>query len=166
MLMHLLCCLTIFIVSGRWSLIKRFFTIRYNRENKKQNVWQIKFWEHQIRDERDYKNHVDYIHYNPVKHASGNIQRLINMLKKVFMVLIGEQQRRLTFMIVSDMNDIVIGLGKRLIRRASLIRPTRLEPDEWRKLKRFLKSRDIPQKVEEDKNGGNWHYHIELDYVP
>ena len=32
-------------------------------------MWQRRFWEHLIRDDRDYANHVDYIHYNPVKHG-------------------------------------------------------------------------------------------------
>ncbi len=32
------------------------------------NLWQRRFWEHTIKDEADYKYHVDYIHYNPVKH--------------------------------------------------------------------------------------------------
>ncbi|MDC0835419.1 hypothetical protein POG22_20825 [Geitlerinema sp. CS-897] len=32
-------------------------------------VWQPRFWEHQIRDEADWVNHVDYIHFNPVKHG-------------------------------------------------------------------------------------------------
>jgi putative transposase len=32
-------------------------------------VWQRRFWEHQIRDERDLIQHVEYIHYNPVKHG-------------------------------------------------------------------------------------------------
>ncbi|MBI5604334.1 MAG: transposase [Deltaproteobacteria bacterium] len=32
-------------------------------------IWQRRFWEHTIRDERDYRNHCDYIHYNPVKHG-------------------------------------------------------------------------------------------------
>jgi len=27
-------------------------------------IWQRRYWEHLIRDERDYTNHVDYIHYN------------------------------------------------------------------------------------------------------
>lgn len=27
------------------------------------------FWEHLIRDERDFNRHLDYIHYNPVKHG-------------------------------------------------------------------------------------------------
>ncbi len=32
-------------------------------------VWQRRYWEHLIRDEQDYINHVNYIHYNPVKHG-------------------------------------------------------------------------------------------------
>lgn len=32
-------------------------------------IWQRRFWEHAIRDEEDYARHVDYIHYNPVKHG-------------------------------------------------------------------------------------------------
>jgi len=36
-------------------------------------IWQRRYWEHLIRDERDYANHVDYIHYNPVKH--GHVER-------------------------------------------------------------------------------------------
>jgi len=31
--------------------------------------WQRRFWEHTIRDERDYAAHMDYIHFNPVKHG-------------------------------------------------------------------------------------------------
>jgi len=32
-------------------------------------LWQDRFWEHTIRDDRDYSNCVDYIHFNPVKHG-------------------------------------------------------------------------------------------------
>ena len=32
-------------------------------------LWQHRFWEHLIRDERDFNNHVDYLHCNPVKHG-------------------------------------------------------------------------------------------------
>jgi putative transposase len=32
-------------------------------------LWQRRFWEHQIRDETDFVRHVDYIHWNPVKHG-------------------------------------------------------------------------------------------------
>ncbi len=32
-------------------------------------IWQRRFWEHCIRDERDYARHLDYIHVNPLKHG-------------------------------------------------------------------------------------------------
>jgi len=32
-------------------------------------IWQKRFWEHHIRDERDLHRHINYIHYNPVKHG-------------------------------------------------------------------------------------------------
>jgi putative transposase len=34
-----------------------------------QFVWQRRYWEHMIRDERDFQTHLDYIHINPVKHG-------------------------------------------------------------------------------------------------
>ena len=33
------------------------------------SLWQPRFWEHMIRDDLDYCRHVEYIHYNPVKHG-------------------------------------------------------------------------------------------------
>jgi len=33
------------------------------------DVWQRRYWEHVIRDNRDFTAHVDYIHFNPVKHG-------------------------------------------------------------------------------------------------
>jgi len=35
---------------------------------RERGIWQRRFWEHTIRDEADYQRHLDYIHYNPVKH--------------------------------------------------------------------------------------------------
>jgi putative transposase len=32
-------------------------------------IWQRRYWEHTIRDEQDYAAHIDYIHFNPVKHG-------------------------------------------------------------------------------------------------
>ncbi|MBN9564443.1 MAG: transposase [Alphaproteobacteria bacterium] len=32
-------------------------------------VWQRRYWEHTIRDEQDYAAHMDYTHFNPVKHG-------------------------------------------------------------------------------------------------
>jgi len=40
-----------------------------SRDKKRERgIWQRGFWEHQIRDEEDLQRHIDYIHYNPVKH--------------------------------------------------------------------------------------------------
>ena len=57
--------------STRWRLIKRYFSMEMNtsiNQRKEKEVWQRRFWEHSIRDEDDWKKHMDYIHYNPVKH--------------------------------------------------------------------------------------------------
>ena len=32
-------------------------------------VWQRRFWEHRVRDERDFEAHCDYLHDNPVEHG-------------------------------------------------------------------------------------------------
>ena len=32
-------------------------------------LWQKRFWEHTIRDDRDFEAHVNYVHINPVKHG-------------------------------------------------------------------------------------------------
>ena len=61
----------------RWRLIKAHFTQALRKSgvplisNKRgeYNLWQKRFWEHRIRDELDYQRHIDYIHYNPVKHG-------------------------------------------------------------------------------------------------
>jgi putative transposase len=37
--------------------------------HRNRGVWQRRFWEHVIRDETDLNHHLDYIHYNPVKHG-------------------------------------------------------------------------------------------------
>ncbi len=36
-------------------------------------IWQRRFWEHAIRDEGDYARHLDYVHFNPVKHGYVSI---------------------------------------------------------------------------------------------
>jgi len=71
--------------SNRWSRIKAMFSRgiepgerrRQSRiRRQERGIWQRRFWEHAIRDERDFANHVDYIHINPVKH--GLIRRAID----------------------------------------------------------------------------------------
>lgn len=39
------------------------------RREGRRGVWQRRFYEHTIRDEDDFQAHLDYIHFNPVKHG-------------------------------------------------------------------------------------------------
>jgi len=64
--------------SMRWSLIKAGFSrslakneiVNSSRQRKRERgIWQRRYWEHCIRDESDLARHVDYIHFNPVKHG-------------------------------------------------------------------------------------------------
>jgi len=62
---------------GRWRSIKKYFTqellkqgyLLEKNDRGEYYVWQRRFWEHTIRDECDFENHVNYIHYNPMKHG-------------------------------------------------------------------------------------------------
>ena len=73
----------------RWSIIKRLTTqalLPYHlplqqlsasyRARQEKGIWQRRFYEHQIRDEEDFQRHMDYLHYNPVKH--GLVQRVVD----------------------------------------------------------------------------------------
>ena len=53
----------------RWRLIKSALTRRLTLPGTNRTPWQKRYWEHVIRDERDYQRHIDYIHYNPVRHG-------------------------------------------------------------------------------------------------
>ena len=54
----------------RWRLIKTWFTKHYQpTPPHHQSPWQNRYWEHLLRNDLDYQHHVEYIHYNPVKHG-------------------------------------------------------------------------------------------------
>ena len=68
--------------SARWAIIKRTVSkqcghllelaapLNESKIMRRESVvWQRRFWEHQIRDDLDLQRHVDYIHWNPMKHA-------------------------------------------------------------------------------------------------
>ncbi len=60
---------------ARLRLLKSGFTRRLSAAAKaegrkgERNVWQRRYWEHAIRDEADLEAHVNYVHFNPVKHG-------------------------------------------------------------------------------------------------
>ena len=55
--------------SSRWRDIKKYASQEFLFPPGSQHAWQRGFWEHVIRDENDWQRHMDYIHYNPVKHG-------------------------------------------------------------------------------------------------
>jgi len=67
--------------SLRWRRIKALFSRSLPKTERRSSVrvargeraiWQRRFWEHAIRDENDFRRHVDYCYYNPVKHGLVN----------------------------------------------------------------------------------------------
>ena len=64
--------------STRWNLLKGYFSraipqeerISLSRKKRRERgIWQRRFWAHMLTDQVDFNNHVDYIHWNPVKHG-------------------------------------------------------------------------------------------------
>ena len=64
--------------STRWRVLKTIFArnlpvgerrseARLRRSER--GLWQRRFWEHTIRDDDDFAAHIDYVHFNPVKHG-------------------------------------------------------------------------------------------------
>lgn len=75
--------------SMRWKEIKRRFTMQYLKEvgpggelnasrvkRREAAIWQRRFWEHTIENEEGLEAHLDYIHYNPIKH--GLVERALD----------------------------------------------------------------------------------------
>ena len=63
--------------SQRWKKIKVQFSKSIQKsgfelsktKHNEYRLWQRRFWEHTIKDMLDFENHVNYIHYNPIKHG-------------------------------------------------------------------------------------------------
>jgi putative transposase len=69
----------------RWRLIKAYFSKRLPVMERRSDlrlargergIWQRRFWEHLVRDERDFAAHMDYVHINPLKH--GLVERVVD----------------------------------------------------------------------------------------
>ena len=63
---------------GRWRSIKTAFSKSLPRSEPRspvmtrrgeRGIWQRRYWEHTICDDRDFAIHMDYTHFNPVKHG-------------------------------------------------------------------------------------------------
>ncbi len=82
---------------GRWHLIKAGFSkglpkterrseVRQRRGER--GIWQRRYWEHLIRDEADYRAHMNYVHINPLKH--GLVERVADWPYSTFHRLVAE----------------------------------------------------------------------------
>ncbi|MDO8938047.1 MAG: transposase [Methylicorpusculum sp.] len=77
--------------STRWQMVKTAFSRRVPSEvkaNGSKMLWQPRFYEHCLRGDNDFHKHMDYIHYNPVKHGLatkpgewpyGSFRRFVNL---------------------------------------------------------------------------------------
>lgn len=83
--------------SLRWRLIKAGFSktlpkteciscVRKRRGER--GIWQRRYWEHLIKDERDYQAHMDYVHINPVKH--GLVKKVVDWPHSTFHRLVDD----------------------------------------------------------------------------
>jgi putative transposase len=71
--------------SMRWNLLKGYFSraipqgerISPSRSKRRERgLWQRRFWAHLLSDQNDFNNHLDYIHWNPVKH--GYVRKVVD----------------------------------------------------------------------------------------
>jgi len=67
--------------SIRFRLIKMYFSRALatqeprsacREKRRERGIWQRRYWEHLVRDQQDFLNHINYIHWNPVKHQLVN----------------------------------------------------------------------------------------------
>jgi putative transposase len=101
--------------STRWNLIKGGFSrgiealprSQSKRSKREKGIWQRRYWEHAIRDDADLERHVDYIHFNPVKH--GHATRVSDWPHSSFHRFVG---RGLLAADWGDLDDITGSFGE------------------------------------------------------
>ena len=105
--------------AARWNLIKRRVSVMCrgayqrgewltasNRKHRESTHWQRRYWEHQVRDEPDFVRHVDYIHYNAVKH--GHCKRVVDWPYSTFHRYVGRGYYPLDWGGVGDDVDTMV----------------------------------------------------------
>ena len=70
------------------SLLRTEWLSAVRRRRGERGIWQRRFWEHLIKDEADYRAHMDYVHINPVKH--GLVKRVADWPYSTFHRLVSK----------------------------------------------------------------------------
>jgi putative transposase len=103
--------------SGRWSLIKSGFSRGLPSDprrsaskmaKREKGIWQRRYREHAIRDDNDLARHVDYIHFNPVKH--GYVSRVADWPHSTFHRFVARGLLPLDW--GGDIRDLLGGFGE------------------------------------------------------
>jgi putative transposase len=101
----------------RWSLIKSGFSRGLGhavprsasaQARRETGLWQRRYWEHVIRNETDLARHIDYIHFNPVKH--GYVARVCDWPHSSFHRYVEEETLPADW--GGDMRDIAGSFGE------------------------------------------------------
>ena len=102
---------------ARWRRIKGYFSTRLlevgadikRHANGELALWQRRYWENTIRDDEDFARHVDYIHYNPVKHRL--VKRVCDWPHSSFHLYV--RRGTLSEDWAGDISDGAFGFGER-----------------------------------------------------
>ena len=69
----------------RWNMLKGYFSHAIpqgekistsRRQRRERGLWQRRYWAHLLTDQNDFNCHVDYVHWNPVKH--GRVKQVVD----------------------------------------------------------------------------------------
>jgi len=86
------------------SSIKDYELSTSRQSKKEKDIWQRRYWEHTIIDENDLYKHLDYIHYNPVKH--GYIKNVKNWKYSSFHKFVKKEFYSENWGCLEDIKDI------------------------------------------------------------
>ena len=106
--------------STRWSMIKRGVTKRcatqYQDDSKRSlsrvkrresTIWQRRFWEHVVRNDLEFEQYMNYVHFNPVKH--GLVSRVADWCWSTFHRLVQEALYPMDWGDGSGFDDLEVG---------------------------------------------------------
>jgi putative transposase len=111
--------------ANRWRLIKTEFsrslkpiypTSASRSAKGERDIWQRRYWEHTLRDDADFRNHCNYIHFNAVKR--GALRRSLRIDSAIPIVF----WRRQSMQPITDRRNPASSMGHRTCKRTEFSR--------------------------------------------